>query len=564
MEPWFLKYPQRLQKELQALQDAGYSYSLDEDERKAGRIIIKVKYIIDDGIHELMAVFPESYPYFPFEITSSSFPGGRHKDPYTGSLCLLKDPHTKWRVDDRLASILNEQMPKLVRAHQHPENATDLEAHEATQVTGQLQYQAGMVIYTGEWNIDQKYSRGHIVIGVEENVDPNKVLRGAILEVRDEKNCSLESLDVAMSVRYQKKFAGRWVRLPSAPTSTDANVILQQASSIWPDLKTPKFKHGPDVIGILVREEVQYGQYHENWIFIVRTKAHISRGVTSYPTHLVRSDQASIKVLSARSPKLFPLSKKKILVVGLGSIGSVFAWQMARAGVGQINLLDFDHLQLGNLPRWMYGSSCVGHSKSQVLSAVLQQEYPFMKAQFFQHRIGGIKYTPLPLTDLDVLPEALDGVDMIVDATAEWCVSHFLSDVAREKGIDYIWATGTPGSWGGAIGRVVPGQTGCWKCYQRQLTERTITPPNQEGSPDVQPPGCFHPTFTGTGFDMDHVTIEAVRLAVSTLCLGHESAYPNFNWDVGIVNLFSKDGMPIVPSWQTYKLVKHPECDCHE
>jgi len=564
MEAWFLhRYPQRLQDELLALEAGGYEYILDENERKAGRIVITVKYPIEDEVHELSVIFPENYPYFPFEITSNSFPGGRHKDPYTGTLCLLKDPQKNWSVEDTLASILSSQVVKIVAAHKSPGEAGDLEAHEAAQITGQMRYSPASFVFVGDWKIKKECNHGYISIGLEGNLDPNKILRGAVLEVQEKNRTPLEAIDGVFRTRYPEVITGRWVRLPDAPSSTEPELIIKEAIAKWPDLNIPNFKNGPDVVGILIPEEVQYGQYHENWIFIVRVKTHSTRSTINFAYHLVRSDQASIETIRARTPKLSPIGDKKILVVGLGSLGSVFAWQMARAGIGSLNLLDFDHLQLGNIPRWMYGCGAVGHSKAQILSILLQQEYPFVKTTCIPHRIGGIK-TPENPSDLDILPPALDGVDMIVDATAEWCVSHFLSDLARKKGIHYVWATATPGGWGGTIGRIAPGHThGCWKCYQLCLTDGTIKRPNQEDIPDVQPAGCFHPTFTGTGFDLDHVTIEAVRLAVSTLCQGFEAAYPDFDWDVGIVDLFGDDGKPIAPKWHPYKLEKHPECDCH-
>lgn len=565
MAPWFIRYPKRLQNELQALSDAGFSATLNKSARESGRIEITVKYLLDGVTHDLVATFPDLYPYFPFEITSLTFPGGRHKNQYNNSLCLLKDPHTTWSAsDDTLAKILNTQIPKFVQAQQDPENATDLEAHEATQVAGQLLYVAGSYLFTGDWQINMECHKGEISIGVETNFDTNQAIRGAVLEVRDSNNKRLVSIDDAIGNRFSNTFKGRWVRLPSAPSSTNPNDILQEAAAHWPELKTPKFNKGPDVIGILFSDEVEYGKFDESWIFLVRVKTHKTRGVVDYPCNLVRSEPASAKVLQARSPKLFPLREKKILVVGLGSIGSVFAWEMARAGINQINLLDFDILQLGNTSRWMYGYMAIGQPKAHILAHLLQHEYPFVKTIPFHHRIGDVRYFSTQNNDSEVLSQALDGIDMIVDATAEWCVSHFLSDIAKEKGINYIWATGTQGSWGGTIGRVVPGKTlGCWKCFQHYLNDGNIKVPNQENAPYVQPPGCFHHTFTGTGFDMDHVTIEAVRLAVSTLCAGHNNAYPDFNWDIGIVNQFSEDGVPIAPVWQTQRLERHPKCDCN-
>lgn len=565
MNPWFLgRYAKRLEDEIQALDANGYEYSQNEVERIAGRLVLIVKFQIEEETHDLIVSFPDNYPYFPFGISSATFPDGRHKSPYEGVLCLIKDPQTNWKTDDTLASFLNSKVRDIVKVHAGHKDAENLEAHEAAQITGYFQYQAGTTVFTGDWAINQEVSCGHLSIGLERNTDPNSCLRGAVLEVQDENKNTLATLDKNLQSRYPNAIVGRWVRLPHAPKSGDPLQILNEAIAQWPDLSVPKFQHGPDVVGVLIPEEIQYNQYHENWIFIVRRKQVIKKQL-HYQCTLARSDQASRSALQARVPRISVLGQKKILVVGLGSLGSVFAWQMARAGTNTIHLIDNDLVQLGNIPRWLLGGGAVGHSKAQVLAQYLQREYPFLQTKAWDHRVGNIKPSPHHLSDLEVLPQALDGIDLIVDTTAEWCVSHFLSDQARERGIPYVWATGTPGGWGGAIGRVAPNKTlGCWKCYQRYLTDGTIARPQQEDIPDVQPVGCFHPTFTGAGFDMDHVTLAAVRLAVGTLCAGQEGAYPDFSWDVGIVDLWGKDEVPIAPEWKTYKLDKHPECDCHE
>lgn len=564
MKPWFLgRYSKRLEDELQALENNGYEYRLDEAERSAGRIVIWIKYPIEGETHDLKAIYPDNYPFFPFEIIAQTFPSGKHMDPYHGLLCLLKNPMTNWRVEDTLASYLASQVANIAKAHKAPEDAADIEAHEAAQITAYFHYVEGAVVFTGNWEISQDFNSGLMVIGLEDGLDPNRMLRGAILDVQDEKRSSLASLADELRVRYGKEIYGRWVRLPQPPKSNNPADILNEAIAQWPSLREPKFQHGPDVIGVLMREEVRYNEYHENWVFIVRTKVPIAKGQVGIQAYLARAEQANIHAIQSRVPSLSPLAQKKILIVGLGSLGASFTWQMARAGINTLHLIDHDHVQLGNIPRWLLGWQAIGYSKAKILAQYLRREYPFTQVKAWSHRLGAAKQSPDQTTDLDILPQALDGVDLIVDATAEWCVSHFLSDIAKQRGIPYIWLTGTPGGWGGVVGRILPNQTkGCWKCFQNYLNDGTIKRPSQANTPDIQPVGCFHPTFTGTGFDMDHISLAAARLAASTLCSGEQGGYPDFEWDVGVLDLWKGETAPIAPSWQTYKLDKFTGCDC--
>lgn len=566
MKPWFLgPHSKRLDDELQALDKAGYTYKLDLAQKAVGRIVLTVEYPLDGENHQLVVVFPDNYPYFPFDISSNSFPDGKHKHPYSGLLCLLQSPHTNWRVNDTLASFLGSQVSKISEAHKSPDDAEALEAHEAAQATGFFTYELGSVVFTGDWSIPEGENFGTILIGVEPQSAPNIAMRGAVLEVVGANRSILAVVDERVRKLYSDRLNGGWVRLTSPPSSNNPGDILDAAFKVWPKLKNLQFNHGPIVIGVLIPEEIQYKHHHENWIFLVCRKLKVTRGASKTTASLARADRATPQSVQDRVPRTLPLSNKKVLIVGLGSIGSVIAWQLARAGVKTLHLVDFDFVQVGNTPRWLLGWSSVGYNKSDVLAQYLGQQYPFTDVKGFEHRIGGSKFISSPSNDLEILPECLADADMIIDATAEWCVSHFLSDLAKQKGIAYLWATGTSGGWGGTVGRVVPGKTqGCWKCYQSKLTDQSIKTPNQEATPNIQPTGCFHPTFTGAGFDMDHVSLAAVRLAISTLCVNEEGRYPDFDWDVGIVDLWKETGVPIAPEWHTYKLTMHPDCDCHD
>lgn len=565
MNPWFLgPYSKRLDDELQALEKAGYKFEVDLQHKACGRIVLNVDYPLDGNIHKLVVAYPDNYPYFPFDISSPSFPSGKHKNPYSGLLCLIKSPQTNWSVNDTLAGILGSQVAKITEAHKAPDDAEHLEAHEAAQVTGYFHYEHSSVLYTGDWDIPKSSKHGTLLIGVDPLNSAGDAMRGTVFEVRGEDGTTLAAIDDRLRSRHSTTNKARWVRLHTVPESDNPAHILAEAIKEWPSLAGPQFNHGPDVIGLLMPEEVQYKQYHESWVFLVRRKVKRQRGASEIRVSFVRSDRATQHSIQARVPRTVPLSEKTVLIVGLGSLGSIIAWQLARAGVKKLRLIDFDFVQIGNTPRWLLGWLAAGYSKAHVLRNYLQQQYPFIEVECIDHRIGGSMFSS-PSSDLHVLQAGLDGTDLIIDATAEWCVSHYLSDLATEKGIAYLWATGTPGGWGGTIGRIVPGKTqGCWKCYQSRLFDQSIKTPNQEVTPDIQPAGCFHPTFTGAGFDMDHVSLAAVRLAVSTLCADKESGYPDFEWDVGVVDLWSEKGSPIAPEWHTYKLTKHTDCDCHD
>lgn len=573
MRPWFEEYPLILENELQWLEWEGYKYEIDDDQRQAGRLVIRVVYPDNGQSHQLTVRYPDEYPSFIFQIFGESFPAGRHKDPYSGMLCLIKDPLQNWRPSkDTLAVFLKEQIPNILFAHRNPDHAQELEAPEARQITGQIPYREHSVVFTGDWTIPKEITHGTLLIGIEAGLNlkqPEIPLRGAILEIRDMANQLLEELEPSLKNRFQNTVRGRWVRLVCPPGSIADDRILDEAKSVWPQLVTPKYTNGlPDIVGLLIPEEVQIGLYEENWVIVVRRAP--ARTVNDRsgrktiktierPLYLARADRISQHTIRARISRLKPIATKRVLIVGLGSIGSMISWQLARSGIGHLTLVDHDIVQTGNLPRWFSGLSAVGHPKSEYLASLLRNEYPYLTTASANWQIGDPRTGET--SEITMWEKVLDRIDLVIDATAERVISAYLSKVSKDRGIPYLWATGTHGSFGGIVGRVVPGKTaGCWRCFCENISTNKIKAPIYEETPDIQTVGCFHPTFPGTGFDMDNVSLSAVRLAVSTLCASAEDAYPDFGWDVAVVNLFDAEKKPIAPHWCTYDLNRHSNC----
>lgn len=559
MKAWFEECPERLEAELTALRASGYNFTVNEEKKSQGILEITVEYVLGSGIHLLRAGFPDGYPYLPVSIIGGTLPSGRHICPTSGALCLMQDPYSTWSVQDTLAGMLNEQVKKIIHAHLNPDDAE--EADDGLQRSGQYPYVPESVLLTSDWTIPQEHDRGALLIGLERNWVPNTPVRGAVLEVRSPRGEVLAKLDDRVADKYTIRISGRWVRLATPPDGkASGQGPLAEASLVAESVKRVKLERGLDIIGLLFPEESSRDTIVENWLFAIRTQE--DQGKTYSLTRTDCLDQAN---MLARVTALHPLATKKVLVVGTGAIGSMTAWQLARAGLGEITLVDDDFMQVGNMPRWLLGLPFVGRTKVNAIRDYLSHSYPYTRVNAIPYRIGTPRNAPDAAGDLHVLGSAIETADLVIDATAEWGISHFLSDMCKRQNVAYLWVTGTPGSRGGVVGRVVPNITqGCWKCFQHHQATGNFITPVQDDAPDIQPKGCFHPTFTGTGFDMDEMSIAASRLAVSTLCQGSENAYPVLDWDVGVVNLWGKDGRPIAPEWQTYLLTPHPDCPEHE
>jgi hypothetical protein len=256
-----------------------------------------------------------------------------------------------------------------------------------------------------------------------------------------------------------------------------------------------------------------------------------------------------------------PLSGANVAVVGLGSLGAPAAVEFARAQVQEVRLLDGDFVEPGTSVRWPLGLQAAGRTKTAAISEFISLNYPRTKVVELPYFLGRVRKLGDADSEAEVIGRLLHGVDLILDASAEFGVSYFLSDLAKEADIDYVSMSTTLGGWGGIVVRLRPDPgAACWLCLQTSLTLNEIQNPPSDHQAIVQPEGCSSPTFTGPMFDLLPLVSEGVRMAVSTLCEKTLGAYPPISWDVGVLSLRDEEGRPQPPSWATYKLEQHPAC----
>ncbi len=88
-------------------------------------------------------------------------------------------------------------------------------------------------------------------------------------------------------------------------------------------------------------------------------------------------------------PGLDQLAKSRVLIVGLGGVGSFAAEAIARAGIGQITLLDNDVIADSNLNRQLLAlRSTVGRSKAEVMAERIQDINPDLELDVIQVFLG--------------------------------------------------------------------------------------------------------------------------------------------------------------------------------
>lgn len=570
---WWERWPERLEYEFQALQNAGIPYERDEDAFKAGVLHLIVEAMVDGETITLDVVFPEFYPKFRFEISAPQLDLEHHQHPFGKNLCILGRRTSNWQTNYTLAEFIQTQVPQAIRAGRSDDRieVVGIEEQQGEPFSEYYQYAPDvMLLVDSSWRIDPTISGGQILVGVEQR---DGLGRGAVLEVRDRLGNTLVRADPSLAQLYPHKILGRWVRSPRpireptpetfAETLPGLDRSLEELRLEWRTINGTEM--GIDIVGVLFPEEVRWRESTDGWVFLIRWRP---RGkVTGKPSaSFIRAGRAGRQDLAARVPELVSLTERRVALFGAGGVGAPSAIALARAQIGELRILDGDIVEPGTVVRWPLGLSVAGVSKVNSLVGFLARNYPYVHVVSKMHHVGAVRagealVDPDVISDAIVIEEMLDGADLVYDATAELGVHDLLSQLAAERHIPYIYAHSTHGAWGGLVARIVPGRTeGCWLCLQYALNDLTIPLPPADPHGEVQPEGCASPTFTGTGFDVEQVANEGVRLAVGTLTGDVEGGYPDADWDVAILALRDETGRRIAPQWTTYALSQHPEC----
>jgi molybdopterin/thiamine biosynthesis adenylyltransferase len=183
------------------------------------------------------------------------------------------------------------------------------------------------------------------------------------------------------------------------------------------------------------------------------------------------------------------LSRSRVLIVGLGALGTPTALQLASAGVGTLFLIDPDVVELSNLHRQiLYGMEDLGTSKVGAAERRLLALYPTLAVE-----------TRVARLELGNLSELFAQVDFVVDATDGAEAKFLINDGAI--------STGRPFSHAGVIGfqgqtmTVVPGQSACFRCLFPE-------PPPAGSVPSCQEAGIVGPT---AGFIASVQACETIR-----------------------------------------------------
>lgn len=593
--PWFELLPYRYNAELEALHKLDIDFSEDEDAKLNGilRLHLRIKgsnpnfdFPEKQFIYEIYVVFPESYPWFRPDAYAYQLSLPRHQHLRGKNLCLLNRGSSEWDPTETFGELLESQLNDVLSKGAITDYQTVKEdpREQAEPYSEYYNVNKFAPILFDDSQIPEIQTPlvikeiGKITVGISSR--SSFPCRMAITNTNLSGHAPIAAGEELLKVFSHKSVSGILITAPEHPPITnDPNDVLRWLKSEL--LKTGKKFTPPNsnvkldnggvdfVIGITFPEEVTKGVAGMGWIFLVGGSLR-TREDKKAKDHLYLAKAAYIgpAVSKERVPRLLPLSTKTASICGLGALGSFVAVELARCGIGILRLLDFDIVDPPTTVRWPLGLSAAGLQKTSVLAKFIKENYPSTKVEIFDHTIGSnpvegnTKKFEETTTDRMAADFLIKQSDLLIDATAEEGVTNYLTRIAVRKKLPHVVLYATPGAWGGVVMRWLPNVTeGCWNCmkhWQNDNPDEYVPPVDDQGL--VQPPGCGDITFTGASFDLQQVSIAAVRMAVSLLCSKEENGYQLIENDWAVVKLVDDRGIPIFPSWKSQKLTRHSNC----
>ncbi|MBS7814175.1 ThiF family adenylyltransferase [Wohlfahrtiimonas chitiniclastica] len=199
---------------------------------------------------------------------------------------------------------------------------------------------------------------------------------------------------------------------------------------------------------ILIREDRVYSEYMmENHYRLINTLEDFCHSTTEVVD------------------KINKINNSKVMIIGLGSVGSYIAVYLAKLGVSNFILVDNDVVDLSNLHRQYYFEDQIGMLKTEALSQELKS---------ISNKINVQKINENLSNDLFVQYSESVSVDLIINCADEPSVdytSELVATFAMKHKIPHIIGGGYNLHLTLIGQTIIPFETACFNCFKSKLDE---------------------------------------------------------------------------------------------
>jgi len=165
--------------------------------------------------------------------------------------------------------------------------------------------------------------------------------------------------------------------------------------------------------------------------------------------------QTLVKELGQKGQKL--LATKHAIVIGGGGLGSHSANLLIRIGIGSIDIIDDDIVDITNLHRTsVFSEHDIGKSKALILQEKLQTVNTKVRVKGINQKVTLKNIWPL-----------VQHADVILDGTDSIPLRLLINDVSIQNNIPWVYA-GVYETVGMVMG-VLPKKTSCFQCITQDI-----------------------------------------------------------------------------------------------
>lgn len=165
------------------------------------------------------------------------------------------------------------------------------------------------------------------------------------------------------------------------------------------------------------------------------------------------------------------ITKRTILVVGVGGVGSVVVEMLTRCGIGKLIIIDFDIVELSNMNRMFYNMSHIGMYKTDACVHILKLIDPKINIEKYNLNIVqeySTFYSIFKTKEIDLLVSCVDN----------YSARSIISQTCNEFDIAWFESGISENAISGHIQFIIPGVTACYCCVPPLIT--FDTDPNED------------------------------------------------------------------------------------
>ena len=146
------------------------------------------------------------------------------------------------------------------------------------------------------------------------------------------------------------------------------------------------------------------------------------------------------------------LAASRVLIVGVGGLGSPAAMYLAAAGIGTIGLVDSDLVEESNLHRQLlYGMSSVGQSKLSAAATRIAELNPLISIVLHDTRLTAANASSL-----------VSNYDIVLDGTDNFPARYAINDACIAQGVPFVY--GSVARFEGQVSVFAAPDGPCYRC----------------------------------------------------------------------------------------------------